>query len=137
MWLSSDVSVKSCKLQIKKDFPALKTPYWYGKKLVQMIKTQCSQICAIQFSKTWYYFFICIEYPIIYAILRGRVVVFNATFNNISVISWWSVLLVEKTGIPRENYLHVHVSVASHSQTLSYKVVSSTPCHERDLNSQL
>ena len=29
--------------------------------------------------------------------------VFNATFNNISVISWWSVLLVEETGIPREN----------------------------------
>jgi hypothetical protein len=29
--------------------------------------------------------------------------VFNAFFNNISVISWRSVLLVEKTGIPREN----------------------------------
>jgi hypothetical protein len=28
--------------------------------------------------------------------------VFNATFNNISVISWWSVLLVEETGVPRE-----------------------------------
>jgi hypothetical protein len=26
--------------------------------------------------------------------------VFNATFNNISVISWWSVLLVEETGGP-------------------------------------
>jgi hypothetical protein len=26
--------------------------------------------------------------------------VFNATFNNISVISWQSVLLVEKTGVP-------------------------------------
>jgi hypothetical protein len=25
--------------------------------------------------------------------------VFNATFNNISVISWWSDLLVEETGI--------------------------------------
>jgi hypothetical protein len=25
-------------------------------------------------------------------------VVFNATFNNISAISWWSVLLVEETG---------------------------------------
>ena len=25
---------------------------------------------------------------------------FNTTFNNISVISWWSVLLVEETGIP-------------------------------------
>jgi hypothetical protein len=26
--------------------------------------------------------------------------VFNATFNNISVISWWSVLLVEETRVP-------------------------------------
>jgi hypothetical protein len=31
--------------------------------------------------------------------------VFNATFNNISVISWLSVLLVEKTGASGENYL--------------------------------
>jgi len=30
--------------------------------------------------------------------------VFNATFNNIAVISWQSVLLVEKTVIPRENH---------------------------------
>jgi len=29
--------------------------------------------------------------------------VFNATFNNISVISRRSVLLVEETGVPREN----------------------------------
>ena len=28
------------------------------------------------------------------------VMVFNATFNNISVILWQSVLLVEETGIP-------------------------------------
>jgi hypothetical protein len=32
------------------------------------------------------------------------VMVFNATFNNISVISWWSVLLVDETGVPRENH---------------------------------
>jgi hypothetical protein len=31
-----------------------------------------------------------------------RVMVVNATFNNISVISWRSVLLVEKTGVPGE-----------------------------------
>jgi len=37
--------------------------------------------------------------------------VFKATFNNISVISWRSVLLVEEIG---EN----HWSVASHWQTL-------------------
>jgi hypothetical protein len=40
--------------------------------------------------------------------------VFNATFNNISVISWWSVLLVKETGIPWEN----HRTAASHLQTL-------------------
>jgi hypothetical protein len=59
--------------------------------------------------------------------------VFNSTFNNISVISWQSVLLVEETGVPTEN----HRPVASHRQTLSYNVVSSTPRHERGLYSQL
>jgi len=32
------------------------------------------------------------------------VMVFNATFNNISVISWRSVLLVEEIGVPGENH---------------------------------
>jgi hypothetical protein len=35
--------------------------------------------------------------------VRVRVMVFDATFNNISVISWQSVLSVEETGVPREN----------------------------------
>jgi hypothetical protein len=36
---------------------------------------------------------------------RGvSVMVINATFNNISVISWWSVLLREETGVTRENH---------------------------------
>jgi hypothetical protein len=30
--------------------------------------------------------------------------VFNATFNNISDISWGSVLLFEEKGVPGENY---------------------------------
>jgi hypothetical protein len=30
--------------------------------------------------------------------------VLNATFNNISAISGWSVLLVEETGVPGENH---------------------------------
>jgi hypothetical protein len=47
--------------------------------------------------------------------LRVSVMVFNATFNNISVISWRSVLLVEETGVPGEN----HRSGASHWQTSS------------------
>ena len=46
-------------------------------------------------------------------------IVFNATFNNISVISLRSVLLVEETGGTGEN----HRPVASHWQTLSHNVV--------------
>jgi hypothetical protein len=57
----------------------------------------------------------------------NRVMVFKATFNNISVISWQSVLLVEETGVPGEN----HRPVESHWQTLSHNVVSNTPRHER------
>jgi hypothetical protein len=30
--------------------------------------------------------------------------VFSATFNNMSAISWLSVLMVEETGVPRENH---------------------------------
>jgi hypothetical protein len=46
---------------------------------------------------------------------------FNDTFNNSSVTSWQSVLLVDETRIPREN--HVHGPAASHWQTLSHNVV--------------
>ena len=35
------------------------------------------------------------------------VMVLNATFHNISIISWRSVLLLEETGIPEENYRSV------------------------------
>ena len=45
---------------------------------------------------------------------------------------WSSVLLVEETGVPREN----DPSVASHWQILSHNVVLSTPRHEGGSNSQ-
>ena len=53
---------------------------------------------------------------LIETLIGVRVMVFNATFNNISVISWQSVLLVEETRGPREN----------HRQTLSHNVVHLT-----------
>ena len=34
---------------------------------------------------------------------RVRIMLFNATFNNISAISWLSVLLVEETRVPQNN----------------------------------
>ena len=52
--------------------------------------------------------------------------VFNATFNNFSVISWLSDSLLEETGVPGE----YHRPVASHWQTLTRNLVSSTPGHE-------
>jgi hypothetical protein len=45
---------------------------------------------------------------------------FNATFNNISAISWLLVLLVEETGIPRENPR----PVASHLS--NYHMITTT-----------
>ena len=50
-----------------------------------------------------------------------RVMVLNAPFNNISVISFRSVLLLKETGGPEEN----HRPDASHWQTLSHNVVSN------------
>jgi hypothetical protein len=55
--------------------------------------------------------------------------VVNVTFNNISVISWRSVLLIEETGVSREN----HRPVPSHWQISSHNVISGTPPHERDV----
>ena len=64
--------------------------------------------------------------------LGVMVMVLNATFNNISVISW-SVLLVEKTGVPGEN----HRPRSKSLKILSYNVVSSASRHESDSNSQV
>jgi len=52
--------------------------------------------------------------------------VFNSTFNNISVMSG---LLADDTRIPEKNTDLVQIT-----DKLSY---SNTPCHERDSNSQL
>jgi hypothetical protein len=59
-----------------------------------------------------------------------RFMMFNATFNNMSVISWRSVLLVEETGVPGE----IHRPAASDWQTLTDNALSGTP--HLDSNSQ-
>ena len=58
-------------------------------------------------------------YTLIYPYYLMGVMVFNVNFNNISVISWRSVLLVEETRVPGEN----HQPAASHWQTLSHNVI--------------
>jgi hypothetical protein len=80
--------------------------FWYKHKQMEILKLHIFHM----------FFLIDCEY-------RVMVMFLNTAFNNISVISWRSVLLVEETGIPVEN----HRPVASHWQTLSHSVVSSTP----------
>jgi hypothetical protein len=47
------------------------------------------------------------------------VMVFNTTFNNISVISSLSVLLVEETGVPGENHRSAGAPMTvDHTQTI-------------------
>jgi hypothetical protein len=46
---------------------------------------------------------------------RVRVMVFNAFFNNISVISWSSVLLVRENGVPEENHHLSQDGIGTHS----------------------
>jgi hypothetical protein len=69
--------------------------------------------------------------------------VFNVTFNNISVISWWSVLLVEETGVPEENHTpaaklynimlyRIHLTINVSGDTfIAQVVVNSTTIRSR------
>ena len=60
--------------------------------------------------------------------------VFSATFNNISAISWRSVLLVEESGGPGEN----HRPVASHWQNLShYQMLYNSPWSRFELTTSV
>ena len=48
--------------------------------------------------------------------------VFNATFNNITVISWWSVLLVEETGVPGEKTTDLSQDTDKLNHKMFYRV---------------
>jgi len=47
--------------------------------------------------------------------------VFNFTFNNISEISWWSVLLVEETGVPGKTN-NLLQATDKHYQIMLYRI---------------
>ena len=52
---------------------------------------------------------------------------YNATFNNISIISWWSVLLVEETEVFGKT-----TDLWQVTDNLNKNVVPNTPRHDRD-----
>ena len=53
---------------------------------------------------------------------RVRVMMFNAIFNNNSIISWRLVLLVEETGVPRENTATCRKLVTNFYHIMLYQV---------------
>ena len=55
--------------------------------------------------------------------VRIRIKVFNVTFNNISVISWRSVLLVEVIGLPGETTNLPQVTDQIHRSTQLFNLV--------------
>ena len=98
------------------------------------LKFNCLHFCSVwkSYTEIWQRLFYTYMYKM-YAILKRirllpanlftslllSFMVLNTTFNNISVIQWRSVLLVEETGGPGEN----NRPVASHWQILSHNVV--------------
>jgi hypothetical protein len=76
-----------------------------------MIEYTCQ--CILLFKSTIYYY-----------LSTGLVwfMVFNGTFNNISVISWRSVLLLEEIGVHRENHRPVARHKLYHIPVMLYRV---------------
>ena len=46
--------------------------------------------------------------------------VFNTTINNISVISGWSVLLMEEAAVLRENHLNIRLKLKINTHRLNF-----------------
>ena len=88
-------------LEITKNFLT-----WFKSELCGIMEMHQSDMCWLCNFIACYGFFLTLSNQI----KMVRVIVFNATFNNISVISWRSVLFVEETEVPREN----HRPAASH-----------------------
>jgi hypothetical protein len=81
-----------------------------------VIMSYCSMFCilllchSVQCSVYCHYVILLNVLYIVILVCLVFFMVLTATFNNISAISWWSVVLVKKTGGPGEN----HRPVASH-----------------------
>ena len=61
--------------------------------LITLLKAACLEVMVSEMLLDYtVYIYTCM--------VRVRVMLCNATFNNISVIPWQSVLLVEETGVP-------------------------------------
>ena len=68
--------------------------FWFQKYMVPFQKTKKNKLFHLEH--------IVLQATEMYCF--GWLMVFNATSNNISVISWQLVLSVEKTGLPGENH---------------------------------
>ena len=124
--LSSHVT---CDVRIVHNFSFLCCIYSFECHFVLMSKVAWVFRLVLRFSLT---FILHRELPFNYPLIRFGLMVFKATLNNFSVISWRSVLLVEETRGSGEN----HRPVASHWQTLSCNIVHLVLIEIRTHNSR-
>jgi len=83
----------------------------YSNKIIASVGKQRTEISDFSLNQPIEFIKIVIKLAgCISQVLYDPIVLFNAIFNNISVILWQSVLLVEETAVPGEN----HRPVASH-----------------------
>jgi hypothetical protein len=90
--------------------------YWWSSVILQINNTCQSDLCIVTIGSDKNALTMWWSLWVIFVVM---VMVFNATFNNISVLSWRSVLLVKETRVPGKN----HRPVASHWQTVSHNIV--------------
>jgi hypothetical protein len=95
---------------------------WVRISIRERRTTLCDPVCqwltiGLWISPALWILFVCLK-------------VFSATFNNVSVISWRSVLLVEVTGGSGE----IHRPIVSHWQIGSHNVVHLSPIEIRTHN---
>ena len=124
-WLGKDYKIGLCCFSTKHASLRRKSKTdWLGIGIMYQSGVTClSMDCSTKQISSSHCNVVCTSNDIAYKWLTWvRVMVFNDTFNNISVISWRSVLLMEETGVPGEN----HRPVASHWQTLSLLTWSQT-----------
>jgi len=126
--VSHFISVVVHKRRIKTTIPTRKQSFYY-----YPWKTETVLRINNNIDTCWLliYFTIC-PITVLELKVRVRVMVFNTTFNNISVISGQSLLLVEETGVPVENHWPAAKSLTNFITLCCIEYTSP----EWDLNSQ-
>jgi len=114
MWMSRWSGVVWWSLYPFNSVSMLQWCWWWGTWRIYICKIQVRGMVCFYIIRLWLWF-----------------MVFNATLSNISVISWWSALMVVETGVPGKSNRPVtrHWLTFSHNDVLSKSHLSGIQTH--------